>query len=183
MSDPRIALCSIPGCGETLRVNGRASVSVDPALRESFAVQGKPARGCWSSTSRRYSSTAPRRSFAPSCGMPAAQVDRKSLPSAGKIIADVSGGKLGRRAVRQGSAGTNPVDALLVRLRPARRQPLRHVRGHRRGNEDRVLVLVERQPRLRANADAAPVRRCAARCHRYCRQRQASPISAQCTRS
>ena len=45
MSDPRIALLFlIPGCGETLRVNGRASVSVDPALRGSFAVNGKPAR-------------------------------------------------------------------------------------------------------------------------------------------
>ena len=45
MSDPRIALLFlIPGVGETLRINGRAAVSVDPDLRESFAVNGKPAR-------------------------------------------------------------------------------------------------------------------------------------------
>src|SRR6188472_638911 len=45
MSDRRIALLFlIPGCPETLRVNGRAIVSIDPALRESFAVSGKPAR-------------------------------------------------------------------------------------------------------------------------------------------
>jgi predicted pyridoxine 5'-phosphate oxidase superfamily flavin-nucleotide-binding protein len=31
----------IPGVGETLRVRGRAQISVDPELLESFAVDGK----------------------------------------------------------------------------------------------------------------------------------------------
>ena len=40
--DPRIALLFlIPGVGETLRVNGRASISVDPELMQSFAINGK----------------------------------------------------------------------------------------------------------------------------------------------
>src|SRR5262245_6092278 len=40
--DPRIALLFlIPGVGETLRVNGRASISIDPDLMQSFAVGGK----------------------------------------------------------------------------------------------------------------------------------------------
>jgi len=40
--DPRIALLFlIPGVGETLRVNGRASISVDPELMASFAINGK----------------------------------------------------------------------------------------------------------------------------------------------
>jgi PPOX class probable FMN-dependent enzyme len=40
--DPRIALLFlIPGVGETLRVNGRASISIDPDLMQSFAVNGK----------------------------------------------------------------------------------------------------------------------------------------------
>ena len=40
--DPRIALLFlIPGVGETLRVNGRASISIDPELMQSFAVNGK----------------------------------------------------------------------------------------------------------------------------------------------
>src|SRR6516225_7408682 len=40
--DPRVALLFlIPGVGETIRVNGRASISTDPALAESFAVNGK----------------------------------------------------------------------------------------------------------------------------------------------
>lgn len=41
LEDPRVALLFlIPGVGETLRVNGRAEISVDPALREPFAVKG-----------------------------------------------------------------------------------------------------------------------------------------------
>jgi uncharacterized protein len=40
--DPRIALLFlIPGIGETLRVNGVAQISTDPALRESFSFDGK----------------------------------------------------------------------------------------------------------------------------------------------
>lgn len=43
--DPRIALLFlIPGHGETLRVNGRATISVEPALLERFAMQGRPPR-------------------------------------------------------------------------------------------------------------------------------------------
>jgi PPOX class probable FMN-dependent enzyme len=43
LADPRIALLFlIPGTGETLRVNGRATLSVDPALLRRFEVQGKP---------------------------------------------------------------------------------------------------------------------------------------------
>jgi predicted pyridoxine 5'-phosphate oxidase superfamily flavin-nucleotide-binding protein len=36
----------IPGVRETLRVNGRASLTSDPALLESFAVDGKAALLC-----------------------------------------------------------------------------------------------------------------------------------------
>ena len=43
--DPRIALLFlIPGVGETLRVNGRAAISIDPELMQSFAINGKPPR-------------------------------------------------------------------------------------------------------------------------------------------
>jgi uncharacterized protein len=41
VEDPRIALLFlIPGVNETLRINGRAVVSTDPALLPSFAMQG-----------------------------------------------------------------------------------------------------------------------------------------------
>lgn len=40
--DPRVALLFlIPGINETLRINGRATLTIDPALLESFAVDGK----------------------------------------------------------------------------------------------------------------------------------------------
>ena len=43
--DPRVALLfMIPGLGNTLRVNGRAQLSIEPALLESFAVEDKAPR-------------------------------------------------------------------------------------------------------------------------------------------
>lgn len=43
IADPRVSLLFlVPGNGETLRVNGRASISIDPALTARFAVDGKP---------------------------------------------------------------------------------------------------------------------------------------------
>lgn len=43
--DPRVALLFlVPGCGTTLRVNGRAHISIDAGLCASFTVEGKPAR-------------------------------------------------------------------------------------------------------------------------------------------
>jgi PPOX class probable FMN-dependent enzyme len=96
MSDPRIALLFlIPGCGETLRVNGRATVSVDPALRESFAVNGKPARAVLVVDIETVFFHCAKAIVRAKLWDPASQIDRKSLPSAGKIIAEVSGGKLG----------------------------------------------------------------------------------------
>ena len=42
VADPRVALLFlIPGIGETLRVNGHARISVDPALLGRFGVDGK----------------------------------------------------------------------------------------------------------------------------------------------
>jgi len=42
VTDPRVGLLFlIPGVGETLRVNGRAAISVDPALLERFRMQGQ----------------------------------------------------------------------------------------------------------------------------------------------
>src|SRR5215469_868495 len=40
--DPRISLLFlIPGVGETMRINGRAKISTDPKLTESFTFNGK----------------------------------------------------------------------------------------------------------------------------------------------
>lgn len=43
VADPRVALLFlIPGVGETLRVNGKARITVAPELLARFAVEGKP---------------------------------------------------------------------------------------------------------------------------------------------
>ena len=43
LADPRVALIFlIPGAGETLRVNGKASITTDPKLLERLAMNGKP---------------------------------------------------------------------------------------------------------------------------------------------
>ncbi len=43
IADPRVSLLFlIPGIGETLRVNGTARISIDPALVTRFAINGKP---------------------------------------------------------------------------------------------------------------------------------------------
>jgi PPOX class probable FMN-dependent enzyme len=96
MSDPRVALLFlIPGCAETLRVNGRATVSVDPALRESFAVNGKPARAVLVVKIETVFFHCAKAIVRAKLWDANAQIDRKSLPSTGTIIAELSGGKLG----------------------------------------------------------------------------------------
>lgn len=43
VADPRVALlCLVPGRSETLRINGCAHISTDPALLQRLAVDGKP---------------------------------------------------------------------------------------------------------------------------------------------
>lgn len=44
LANPQVGvLFLVPGTGETLRVNGRASLTSDPAIRERLASRGKPA--------------------------------------------------------------------------------------------------------------------------------------------
>lgn len=96
LRDPRIAvLFLIPGIGETLRVNGRASISIDPALMQGFAVNGKLPRSVLVihiETVFFHCSKAIVRS---TLWDPATQIARASLPSTGSIIAEVTAGKLG----------------------------------------------------------------------------------------
>lgn len=68
--DPRCAfLFLLPGSGTTMRVNGRAHLSVDPALLESFAVDERPRARSSSSKSTNSISSAPAPSSAPNSGI------------------------------------------------------------------------------------------------------------------
>ena len=96
LKEPRIGLLFlIPGVGETLRVNGRAAISIDPELLASFAVNGKLPRCVLLvhvETIFFHCSKAIVRS---KLWDEATKIDRKSLPSTGTIIAELSKGKLG----------------------------------------------------------------------------------------
>ena len=99
MRDPRIALLFlIPGVGETLRVNGRASISIDPELMQSFAVGGKLPRCVLIVHIGASIFIARRRLCAPGLWDEATKIDRRSLPSTGTIVAELSNGKLGGEA-------------------------------------------------------------------------------------
>jgi len=94
--DPRIALLFlIPGVGETLRVNGRASISVDPELMQSFAVNGKLPRCVLVVRIESIFFHCSKAIVRSKLWDEAAKVDRKRLPSTGTIIAELSQGKMG----------------------------------------------------------------------------------------
>ena len=99
MRDPRIALLFlIPGVGETFRVNGRASISIDPELMQSFAVNGKLPRSVLIvhiESAYFHCSKAIVRSR---LWDEATKIDRRSLPSTGAILAELSQGRLGGEA-------------------------------------------------------------------------------------
>jgi PPOX class probable FMN-dependent enzyme len=99
LHDPRVALLFlIPGCGETIRVNGHAAISADPALAQTFVVNGKaPATVIVVAVDRVYyqCSKAIVRSR---LWDPTLHVDRKSLPSAGTILDALTDGTLGGAA-------------------------------------------------------------------------------------
>lgn len=98
--DPRIALLFlIPGVGETMRVNGRASISIDPDLLQRFAINGKLPRSVMLihvETAFGHCAKAIVRS---KLWDEATKVERKSLPSLGDMIAEISNGELGGEAL------------------------------------------------------------------------------------
>ena len=96
MRDPRIALLFlIPGVGETLRVNGHAAISIDPQLMQSFAVNGKLPRSVLIVHIESMFFHCSKAIVRSKLWDEASKIDRKSLPSTGAIIAEVSQGEFG----------------------------------------------------------------------------------------
>lgn len=92
LADPRVALLFlIPGVGETLRVNGRAEIRTDPALLERFAVEGKPPRSVIVVRVDTCFFQCARAIFRSNLWDASRQIERKSLPSLGTIVADITG--------------------------------------------------------------------------------------------
>lgn len=94
--DPRVALLFlIPGVGNTLRVNGRAHVGVDPALLDSFAVDGKAPRSVTVITVDAVYFQCARALVRSELWNPAHHRKPAELPSAGQILAALSGDSVG----------------------------------------------------------------------------------------
>jgi hypothetical protein len=96
IGDPRVALLFlIPGIGETLRVNGRASISVEPALLRRFAVEGKEPRSVVVIAVETVYFQCSRAVVRADLWNPAKHASRSALPTTGAILAALSNAKLG----------------------------------------------------------------------------------------
>ena len=94
--DPRVALLFlIPGVGNTLRINGRAHLGIEPALLASFAVEGKAPRSVMVMTVDAVYFQCARALVRSERWNPARHVDPRSRPSAGQILAALSQDRVG----------------------------------------------------------------------------------------
>jgi PPOX class probable FMN-dependent enzyme len=94
--DPRVALLfMVPGVGNTLRVNGRARLSVAPGLLESFAIEEKAPRSVTVIEVDAVYFQCARALVRSELWNPERHVDPKSLPSAGQILAALSNDRVG----------------------------------------------------------------------------------------
>jgi uncharacterized protein len=93
IADSRVSLLFlVPGVGETLRVNGRAEISDDPALLASFAVAGKSPRSVILVTVDAAYYHCSKAIIRSNLWDPTRHVDRASLPSPGAMQRRLSGG-------------------------------------------------------------------------------------------
>jgi hypothetical protein len=94
--DPRLALLFLfPGSGSTLRVNGRAQVSIDPDLLASFEVDGKPPRTAIVMTVEEIYFQCARAIVRSDLWNPQKHIDPASLPTPGQILAEMSENRVG----------------------------------------------------------------------------------------
>jgi PPOX class probable FMN-dependent enzyme len=94
--DPRVALLFlIPGSGTTFRVNGRAALSADPALLESFAFDGKAPRTVMVVTVEEAYFQCARAIVRSGLWKAESHVDPKTLPTPGAMLAAVTAGEVG----------------------------------------------------------------------------------------
>jgi hypothetical protein len=94
--DDRVALLFlIPGVGETLRVNGRASISVAPELIGRFPYRGTLPRTVIVVRVGSAYFQCPKALVRSDLWNPDKHISRKDLPSTGTILADITAGKAG----------------------------------------------------------------------------------------
>ncbi|HWU17280.1 MAG TPA: pyridoxamine 5'-phosphate oxidase family protein [Devosia sp.] len=100
--DPRVAfLFLLPGSGTTFRANGRAHLSTDPDLLESFAVDGKPPRSVIVMEIDELYFQCARAIIRSELWNPARHIDPKTLPTPGEILAAMTDNQVGGQAYDQ----------------------------------------------------------------------------------
>jgi uncharacterized protein len=93
--DDRVALLFlIPGVGETLRVNGRAAISTAPDVIARFPFRGTLPRSVIVVTAERVYFQCPKAIVRSELWNPDKHISRKDLPSTGRILEDVTTGKI-----------------------------------------------------------------------------------------
>ena len=94
--DPDVALCFlIPGSRNALRVNGKAYISDDPELLASFAVKEKAPRSVIIIKTEAVYFQCGRAIVRSKLWDADAQIDPKTLPTPGDVLAELSNGSVG----------------------------------------------------------------------------------------
>ena len=92
--DPRVALLFlIPGVNETMRINGRAVLSLDAELRESFAMGDKVPACVIVVTVDRIYPQCPKALVRSQLWDPATQIQRSTLPTTGQMLQRITDGQ------------------------------------------------------------------------------------------
>jgi PPOX class probable FMN-dependent enzyme len=94
--DPRVALMFlVPGSGNAMRVNGRATVTADADLCESFAVEGKAPRTVLEVKVAEVYFQCARALIRSQLWRQESQAGARSLPTPGEMLAELSAGRVG----------------------------------------------------------------------------------------
>ena len=97
--DPKVALMMlIPGSHSTLRVNGKAKLSVEPSLLESLAVDGKAPRSVIVITVDEIYFQCGRAVLRAGLWDASRHIDPASLPTPGQILEEMSSGEVDGKA-------------------------------------------------------------------------------------
>ncbi|MGV8853149.1 MAG: pyridoxamine 5'-phosphate oxidase family protein [Devosia sp.] len=100
--DPRCAfLFLLPGSGTTFRANGRARLSTDPALLDSFAVDGKPPRSVIVLAIDELYFQCARAIIRSELWNPARHIDPATLPTPGEMLAGMTDNQVGGESYDQ----------------------------------------------------------------------------------
>lgn len=94
--DPRVAfLFLLPGSGTTFRANGRARLSIDPDLLESFSVEGKAPRSVIVMTIDELYFQCARAIVRSELWNPQRHIDTATLPTPGQMLASMTDNQVG----------------------------------------------------------------------------------------